>query len=214
VSPIHTLVLTGHGRTLRHTVECPGVTNACRMLMPCDDPDCLHDDCPPTPSDRCYFLVADELVPDTLPEAVRQLVDRENLGPGRYPITYVFGDAGVDELALVNRPRPSARPAAVAAPAAPGRWRAVLRWVIVIAIAVIGLILTRSLQHHDHAEQAPAGWIRVSCEPWMGDPAGPCYAPPEQLTPLAPQCGPLASPPALPCYTPEPTTDPTGRTVQ
>ena len=215
MSRIHTLVLAGQGRPLRHTVECPGVTDACRMWMPCDDPGCLHDDCPRTPSDRCYFLVADELVPDTLPEAVQRLVDREQLRPGRYAITHVFGDVGVDELALVNRPR--TRPAP---PAATSRRRTVLRWVLVGAIALAGVAVTRSCQHNDDAAPAPAGWVQVSCEPWMGDPPwtqapdGPCYAPPEQLTPLPPQCGPQASAPALPCYTAEITPTPTVRTAK
>lgn len=220
MSRIHTLILSGQPPAARGRFECPGVTDACRMSLPCSDPQCLHDDCPQTPSDLCYFLVAHELVPDTLPEAVRQLVVRERLGPGRYAITHVFGDAGVDELALVKRPRKPPAPSARAAlPRHPGRGR-LLRWVIVFAIAVIGVALTRSCQHNDDAAPAPAGWIQVSCEPWMGDPpwtqvpAGPCYAPPEQLTPLPPQCGPLASPPALPCYTPDSTPTPTGRTVK
>lgn len=222
MSRVHTLILTKLdagglvGPTAsRFSVKCPGVTNACRMSMPCNDPRCLHDDCPQTPSDRCYFLVADEFVPDTLPEAVQQLVRRERLGPGRYAVTHVFGDVGVDELTLVKEPR--RQPVLPAPVASTSRRRRLLRWAIVIAVTIAGILLTRSWRDSDDAAPAPAGWIRVSCEPWMGDPpwtqapAGPCYAPPQQLTPLPPQCGPQAS---MPCYTPEATPDPTGRTPQ
>lgn len=76
----------------------------------------------------------------------------------------------------------------------PGRW-AVGAAAVVLAGAGVALL---SHPTEPGPFPPPAGWVQVPCEPWPGG-KGPCYAPPQQLSPKPPACG-LAG--QMPCYTP------------
>jgi hypothetical protein len=127
MSSSHTLVIEvsgndvdGEGWDVDYSIECPGVTDACRMWVGCDIPDCpgntgdddtlydvsniAHgkphkyiDDSWMVPTDTCYLIAADEL-----PDAAEFLATKDGLVPGRYAVGHDFDDGRLADLHLAG----------------------------------------------------------------------------------------------------------------
>lgn len=123
MSAVHTLVVTVDPHPLDHEppdvdffIECPGVTDACRMWVECDIPNCGSTDAErdhnavlhgkrhqlvvstwSVPTDICYLIVADET-----PDAADSLAAKQHLGPGRYLVTHEIYEGCVAEFQLAE----------------------------------------------------------------------------------------------------------------
>jgi hypothetical protein len=119
MSAIHTLVITHSGNDADgweadYTIECPGVTNACRSWQPCPRPEADHDsnraagihhgeqhvwnEGRQAALDRCH-LANDS---DTLADAFEELAVKHKLSPGRYQVWHHFDDGQIDTLTLAS----------------------------------------------------------------------------------------------------------------
>lgn len=127
MSSVHTLIIKvsgndvdGEGWDVDYSIECPGVSNACRMWTECDVPECpgrtgqddtlydvsdiAHgqphkyiDDSWMVPTDTCYLIIADEL-----PDAAGYLASKQNLGAGRYQVGHDFDEGTIADLHLIE----------------------------------------------------------------------------------------------------------------
>lgn len=127
MSDTHTLIIKFDTDPLGHepsdvdySIECPEITDACRMWVECDIPGCGSEDAVrdhkkvihgkrhqliastwSIPTDTCYLLIADELC-----DAADFLATKLNLGPGRYTVGHDFDEGMVAELTLVEAESP------------------------------------------------------------------------------------------------------------
>jgi hypothetical protein len=98
------------------SIECPGVTDACRMWVECDIPNCGSEDAErdnnvvkhgkrhqlivstwSVPTDTCYLMIADELS-----DVAASMADSEKLPPGRYEVDHDFDEGMVSWLTPVK----------------------------------------------------------------------------------------------------------------
>lgn len=122
---LHTLAVIGdpsdpHSDLYQYEIDCPGVTDACRMWTVCNVVDCpgrtgdddtlydvsniAHgqphryiDDGWMVPTDTCYLIAADEM-----PDVAADMVAKESIGPGSYRVDHDFDDGRLSILALVG----------------------------------------------------------------------------------------------------------------
>jgi len=122
VSDTHTLVITMHSDCIDmeptdvdYDIECPGVSDACRMWVECDIPNCENDsghnagelihgkrhqyvgDSWSVPTDTCYLAVADEM-----PDAADYLATKHQLGVGRYVVGHDFDEGRIADFQLLR----------------------------------------------------------------------------------------------------------------
>lgn len=122
MSQIHTLVITAIPGAdpdevdvyLDYSIECPGLTDACRTWEPCKLPESEHDsnrsagvhhgvnhlwhEGRMVGMDRCYL----QCDADDLPDVAGELTAKEDLKPGRYQVEHTFDDGSLDMLVLVG----------------------------------------------------------------------------------------------------------------
>jgi hypothetical protein len=127
VSDTHTLIIKGDAEAptdadlFDYEVHCPGVTDACRLWVGCEVPECpgstggddtLYDvsdvahgqkhryinDSWMVPTDGCYLVAADEM-----PDAAAFLVTKADLGAGEYKIGHDFDDGRIADFQLIEK---------------------------------------------------------------------------------------------------------------
>lgn len=99
-----------------YEIECPGVTDSCRMWVECDIPRCGSTDAGrdhnivlhgkkhqligstwSVPTDTCYLVVADEMC-----DAADFLATKERLAAGRYVIGHDFDEGCIADFQLIE----------------------------------------------------------------------------------------------------------------
>lgn len=117
VRPPHILTIAEVDGGLRYSIECPGVTNACRAWVDCPkfgkecDDDLLDEDNVAhgvehqwidgdwmIPTEECLVAVHDHL---------DDALDTYSPVPGRYPVDHDFGDGSELYLTIRDRPEPA-----------------------------------------------------------------------------------------------------------
>lgn len=124
MSDTHTLIITAYADStmdepteLDFTVECPGVTDACRMWVECDVAGCgstnaerdhnivLHgtrhqliSSTWSIPTDTCYLIAADEM-----PDTADFLATQQELGAGRYLVGHDFNEGCIADFQLIEK---------------------------------------------------------------------------------------------------------------